>query len=69
MHVITKKIQLPFTVIGKNADSAMGFAARYTFKRRDYLIGKDTLKPEGDSYLSDDVLIEIDFLAEQKKVK
>lgn len=68
MHGITKNMQIPFSITGKNKDGAMGFAARCTVKRRDYLIGKDTLKPAtSDAYISDDILVEIDFLAEPKK--
>ncbi len=69
MHGIAKKIQLPFTVVGKNEEGSVGFTSRYTLKRRDYLIGKDTLKPAGDSFLSDDVMIEIDFIAEKPKAE
>lgn len=65
MHGITKKIQLPFTIVGKNAEGSVGFTARYKLSRRDFLIGKDTLKPQNDPYLSDDVMIEIDFIAEK----
>ena len=67
MHGINKKIQLPFTIVGKNGEGSVGFTSRYTIKRRDYLIGKDTLKPEGDGMLSDDVMVEIDFIAEKPK--
>ena len=68
MHGISKKIQLPFTVAGKDAkEGAIGFTARYTVKRSDYLIGKDTLKPTGDSFLSNDVMVELDFIAKLKK--
>lgn len=67
MHGITKRIQLPFTIVGKNEEGSVGFSARYTIKRRDYLIGKDTLKPTGDNFLSDDVMVEIDFIAEKPK--
>ncbi len=65
MHGITKKIKLPFQIVGKNPEGAIGFSARYKLSRRDFQIGKDTLKPAADGYISDEVLIEIDFIAEK----
>ena len=64
MHGISKRIVLPFSIVGKSADGSIGFESRCTISRRDFQIGKDTLKPgKGDGFLSEDVMVEIDFLA------
>ena len=68
LHGISKKIQLPFTITGKDpGEGAMGFSSRTTVNRRDYFIGKDTMKPPAPGFVSDDIIVEIDFIAKPPK--
>jgi len=63
MHGVSKKILLPFTIAGKDAEGSVGFVSRCSIKRTDYLMGK------GDDFVSDEIHVEIDFIAKQKKAK
>jgi polyisoprenoid-binding protein YceI len=67
LHGVSKKIQLLFTVVGKDAEGSIGFTSRYTLKRSDFKLGDDAEKP--NSYVSNEVQIEIDFIAQKPKVK
>jgi polyisoprenoid-binding protein YceI len=65
-HGISKKIVLEFKIVGKDSDGAVGFSARHTIRRSDYKIGDN---PEGDNYVSNDIDVEIDFLAKKPREK
>jgi len=65
-HGIVKKIILVFNLTGKDAEGSMGFTVRYNLKRSDYLLGKDA---ESDNYVSNNIIVEIDFLAKKPKEK
>ena len=64
MHGVSKQIQLPFNVVGKDAEGSVGITSRYVLKRSDYLIGKDA---SSDNYVSNEIMVEIDFIAKKPK--
>ncbi len=59
-HGVSKPIQIPFTLVGKDKDGNPGFSARYTILRSEYGLGKNA---ETDDYISNAVAVEIDFIA------
>lgn len=69
LHGISKKIMLPFNVAGKDAEGSVGFTARYMLHRSDFKIGSDSEKPSPDSFVSNFIMVEIDFIAKKPKDK
>lgn len=67
MHGVISKIELPFLITGKDAEGSVGFSARYIIKRSEYKIGKDSEHPSPNSYVSDNINVEIDFVAKKSK--
>jgi polyisoprenoid-binding protein YceI len=63
-HGVSNKIQLPFTMVGKDEEGNPGFTARYTIRRSDYGLGKNA---ETDNFISNNIAVEIDFLAKKPK--
>ena len=63
-HGVSNKIQLLFTMVGKDEEGNPGFTARYTIRRSDYGLGKNA---ETDNFISNNIAVEIDFLAKKPK--
>jgi len=69
LHGISKKIQLPFTITGRDAEGSIGFASSYVIKRSIYGLGDDAAKANASSFVGDDISVDIGFLVKKKKEK
>lgn len=69
MHGVTKDIEFPLKITGKNDVNTIGFSARLTLNRIDYGVGADFKHSSMENFLSEDIQVEIDFWTKKKKLK
>jgi len=69
MHGISKLIEFPLKITGKDGENTIGFSSRLTINRVEYGIGADFKHSSIDNFLSEDIQVEIDFWTKKKKTK
>lgn len=67
MHGVTKTIEFPLIITGKDGENTIGFSTRLTLNRIDYGVGADFKHSSMENFLSEDIHIEIDFWTKKKK--
>lgn len=67
MRGITKNIQLPLTITGKDGKYTVGFSSRLVLNRMDYNIGSDFKHTSMDNFIGEEITIEIDFWTKKWK--
>ena len=69
MHGVTKTIDVPIKITGKDGEYTLGFSSRLTIKRSDYNVASDFAHTSMENFLGDDIGIEIDFWTKRNKSK
>jgi len=69
MHGVSKQIEFPMKITGKDGENTIGFSSRLTINRIDYGVGADFKHSSMENFLSEDIHIEIDFWTKKKKPK
>ncbi len=67
MHGVTKTIQLPFTLTGKQNETVLGFRSRTSIKRSDFGVGTSFKHTTDDNFIGDEIGVEIDFWTKKAK--
>jgi polyisoprenoid-binding protein YceI len=66
MHGVSKTIEFPLNITGKEGENTIGFSSRLTINRVDYGVGSDFKHTSMDNFLSEDIHVEIDFWTKKK---
>lgn len=61
MHGVSKTIEFPLIITGKEGENTIGFSSRLTLNRVDYGVGADFKHSSMENFLSEDIHVEIDF--------
>ena len=69
MHGVSKSIEFPLIITGKDGDNTIGFSTRLTLNRFDYGVGAGFKHSSMENFLSEDIHVEIDFWTKKKKKK
>jgi len=69
MHGISKQIELPMKITGKDGENTIGFSSRLTINRIEYGVGAGFKHSSMENFLSEDIHVEIDFWTKKKKPK
>lgn len=67
MHGVSKTIEFPLIITGKEGENTIGFSSRLTLNRVDYGVGADFKHSSMENFLSEDIHVEIDFWTKKKK--
>ena len=67
MRGVTKPIELPLTITGKDGKYTVGFSSRLSLSRMDYNIGSGFKHTSMDNFIGEDIDIEIDFWTKKWK--
>lgn len=67
MHGVSKEIEFPLIITGKDGKNTIGFSTRLTLNRVDYGVGADFKHSSMENFLSEDIHVEIDFWTKKKK--
>ena len=67
MHGVSKTIEFPLIITGKEGENTIGFSTRLTLNRMDYGVGADFKHSSMENFLSEDIHVEIDFWTKKKK--
>ncbi|MEZ4795845.1 MAG: YceI family protein [Flavobacteriaceae bacterium] len=68
MHGVSKTIEFPLIITGKEGENTIGFSSRLTLNRVDYGVGADFKHSSMENFLSEDIHVEIDFWTKKKKI-
>lgn len=69
MHGVSKIIEFPLTITGKDGKNTIGFSSRLTLNRVDYGVGAGFKHSSMENFLGEDIHVEIDFWTKKKKQK
>ncbi len=69
MHGVTKAIEIPIRITGKDSKNTIGFSSRFIINRLDYGVAADFKHSSIENFISEDIAVEIDFWTKKKKVK
>lgn len=67
MHGITKALQMPFRLNGKDGKFTLGITSRLSLNRSDYNLGTDFKHTSIENFLGDQIAVEIDFWTKKRK--
>jgi polyisoprenoid-binding protein YceI len=67
MHGVSKNIEFPLIITGKDGENTIGFSTRLTLNRIDYGVGAEFKHSSMENFLSEDIHVEIDFWTKKKK--
>ncbi len=67
MHGISKRIEMPLTITGKEGKYTVGFSSRLSIDRTEYGVGSDFKHSSMDNFIGNMVAIEIDFWTKKWK--
>jgi len=67
MHGVSKEIEFPLIITGKDGKNTIGFSTRLTLNRVDYGVGAGFKHSSMENFLSEDIHVEIDFWTKKKK--
>ena len=69
LHGITKQLQIPFVVTGKDGENTIGLSSRLTIKRSDFNLGTEFQHTDMENFIGDEIGVEIDFWTKKRKEK
>lgn len=67
MHGVSKTIEFPMQMNGQLGENTLGFSCKFTINRTDFGIASDFKHSSIESFLAEDILVEVDFWTKRKK--
>jgi polyisoprenoid-binding protein YceI len=67
MHGVSKQIEVPLVLNGKDGKYTLGFSARLSLNRTDYGVGSDFKHSSMENFIGDEIGVEIDFWTKKWK--
>ncbi|MEL6812571.1 MAG: YceI family protein [Bacteroidota bacterium] len=69
MHGITKPMEIPIQITGRDGTYTFGFSSRFSIKRSDFDLGTEFKHTSIENFLGDEISVEVDFWTKKRKEK
>ena len=67
MHGVSKDIQVPIEMTGRDGKNTFGFKARFSVNRTEFGVGNSFQHTDIENFLAEDIDVEVDFWTKRRK--
>ncbi len=68
-HGVSKAMEIPLVMTGRDGTNTLGFSARFIIKRSDFNLASDFKHTSMENFIGDDIEVSLDFWTKKRKEK